>query len=648
MAQRPRKQETMPATNATRFIGFSGASYDEATRTASIVIATSTPVSRYGMVEILAISNEAIDLSRVALGQVKLLDSHNSGSIETILGRLTEAHIEDGQLIGTITFAETDDALEAAQAVARGEITGISAGYKILKWELAGRDEDTDIETWVAARWELFEVSLVSVPADKYSGVRSLTFPITRETVHMETQKTEPAAIDQAAIQEASRLALTNERTRSSEIIAIAARHGLTQDLSAKYIADGTSVEAFKDVVLEHLASQSPAARVASGSGARIEIIDPGQSPAKLREVMVDAIALRYMTPKTAALPVENEHQAREYSSLSILHMGAELAGIPQYHRKSPDAVLEMLSQRSMMGTTDFPLLLSALANKFLLAQYTLQTPSYRLFSVQKPFTNFKAHNFIRAGDFPMPRLLTETGEVPFGNVTENQEQITAKTYAIALPISRQMLVNDDLQAFTDSASAAGYVCPAFENQVAWSIILQNGGAGPLMSDAGNLWNTTATTTAGGHANAASAGTAVTVASLTAGRQAMRNQKSLAGYPLQLVPKYIVSGAAKQTEIDQMLSTNLLANQISNVNVFNTGNTRLTSITDATITDNSWYLFCDPAAAPVFGWGYVGGNNGPAFSVDKPFNRDGLSLKVTEDFAFGALDWRGTWRNAGA
>jgi len=69
--------------------------------------------------------------------------------------------------------------------VERGEIAGISAGYCVREWEIsddAGKILDPDNQqirwddnlTFTATRWSLHEGSLVSVPADHLSGIRSM------------------------------------------------------------------------------------------------------------------------------------------------------------------------------------------------------------------------------------------------------------------------------------------------------------------------------------------------------------------------------------------------------------------------------------------------------------------------------------------
>lgn len=67
--------------------------------------------------------------------------------------------------------------------VSRGELTGISAGYRVDQWLITDADgdvvEERDITwndklTFTATRWQLFEASLVGVPADAVASVRSV------------------------------------------------------------------------------------------------------------------------------------------------------------------------------------------------------------------------------------------------------------------------------------------------------------------------------------------------------------------------------------------------------------------------------------------------------------------------------------------
>lgn len=150
---------------------FAPSSYNAETHTVEAVFSAGSRVARWGVQEELAITPEAIDLLRVALGQVRLLDTHNQQSLNAVLGVVEDARIEGGKLVGRIRFAETEAGRNAEGMVARGELTGISVGYRVTMWTLTSRINEEEI--WRADKWELLEVSLVAVPADPQASIRS-------------------------------------------------------------------------------------------------------------------------------------------------------------------------------------------------------------------------------------------------------------------------------------------------------------------------------------------------------------------------------------------------------------------------------------------------------------------------------------------
>src|ERR1017187_5866310 len=172
---------------STRFADSKPTSFDAKTRTVDCVISMGSPVQRFYGIECLRITPESVNLDRMTGGSmIPLLDSHQAGGIANALGRFTKTWITRGALWGTIAFNETPNGELAMGMVQRGEIAGISAGYAVREWEItdeSGRVIDPDVDrirwdddtmTYTATRWELHEASLVSVPADPKSSIRSL------------------------------------------------------------------------------------------------------------------------------------------------------------------------------------------------------------------------------------------------------------------------------------------------------------------------------------------------------------------------------------------------------------------------------------------------------------------------------------------
>jgi Caudovirus prohead serine protease len=173
-----------PGLLERRFVGTAPSSYNSETRTVVCVISAGAAVKRFYGVEVLRIDEQSVDLDRVRRGVAPLLDSHQSGGIASSLGKISDAWIQGGRLMGRLSFNATEAGRGAEGMVARGEISGVSAGYQVRDWEISdedGRVVDPDSAsyaddlTFTATKWSLLECSLVSVPADSLASVRSLS-----------------------------------------------------------------------------------------------------------------------------------------------------------------------------------------------------------------------------------------------------------------------------------------------------------------------------------------------------------------------------------------------------------------------------------------------------------------------------------------
>jgi hypothetical protein len=166
-----------------RFADLRPESHNPTARTVEAVLSVGAEVKRPFGVEVLLITPSAVDLGRLTSCGIPLIDSHNIFSVGAAFGRLQRAWFDRGNLMGLLSFDDSENGRMAEGLVSRGTIKGISIGYKVDRWKITDSDGavvDPNLMRWndddcvfTATNWELLEVSLVSVPADPGAFVRS-------------------------------------------------------------------------------------------------------------------------------------------------------------------------------------------------------------------------------------------------------------------------------------------------------------------------------------------------------------------------------------------------------------------------------------------------------------------------------------------
>ena len=121
----------------------------------------------------LEISEKAIRLERFMQG-APVLDNHgDNDSVARTLGSVHRVWVENGKLLATLKISKiTKEDREIVEKIKLGIITSVSVGAEIHQQRnVTGKtDKITHI---MATDWEPYEVSLVAVPADKDSIIRS-------------------------------------------------------------------------------------------------------------------------------------------------------------------------------------------------------------------------------------------------------------------------------------------------------------------------------------------------------------------------------------------------------------------------------------------------------------------------------------------
>lgn len=328
--------------------------------------------------------------------------------------------------------------------------------------------------------------------------------------------------------------------------------------------------------------------------------------------------------------------QAKPYMDMTIVEMAAEVTGHKGRARTAQDKLDVFMS--AMHTTSDFPAVFENVLNKRLIAGYQLATPVYSQISMRADFTDFRPHPMVNTGSMPLLLPVGEKGEIKYGTIGDKKEAVALVALAIAIGITRQMIVNDDLSAIDRMLTTQGAAVARTEEANFFTMMLSASGAGPTLTETGRaVFNTTDTTLA-------ASGAAITVASLGAGRAAIQKHKGINQEDLALTPSILLVGPDKLTEAQQLVES-ITPNVSSSVNPFSG---RLTVISTPKITGNAWYLLPDPGAQALFMHGFLQGDAGPRLRMEEPFGVQGVRYSIERDFGVGAIDWRGGWRNPGA
>jgi len=272
-----------------RALAFDLETLDKESRTVEVAVSSEYPVRRWFGMEVLDHSDSAIDLTRLRNGAPFLLQ-HNSWSGQ--IGVVDDAWLDtDRRLRARIRFSRSERAEEIWQDVIDGIRQNISVGYIPLEMVLERSDENLD--HYRVTRWEPYEVSSVSVPADPTVGVgrsnEATNLKITIRGIEMPQPNENPAdgqrqnpapTATPSPVVTGGADPITAERTRVADLIALGDRFN-QRDLATQAISQGQSLDQFRALLLER---QAPAAPLAAAAPKATDL--PGfTQPASARSI---------------------------------------------------------------------------------------------------------------------------------------------------------------------------------------------------------------------------------------------------------------------------------------------------------------------------------------------------------------------------
>lgn len=629
--------------------------------------------------EELSLDPAHVRLERLNAG-APFLKVHEIDTLDAVIGSVVpgSVRIENGRGVAQVRISERADVEPIWRDIQAGHIRAVSIGYQVHRFDISKPDGGREL--WRAVDWTPFEISAVPVGADPAAGFRAKgehhdcvlhrRDAETSEGASPMTDKTTPAApaddtTDAAATEEITmpddktgateaqtRAAETRsqpkapkpeapdteaiatrareaERDRVSTIYDLAGRLNLKRGFAEDLVKRGVSVDESRRLILDQVAAKSDETRtfphVSVPLGGRDERITR-------RDAVANALLHRY-SPTLFQL----EDAARQYRGMTLLELARESLGNAGVNTRGLSR--DEVATRALHSTSDFPEILSAVTNKTLRQAYDAYPRTFSLFCRQVLATDFKSMHRVQLGEAPQLLEVGESGEFKRGTLGESKESYKVKTYGRVVAITRQVLINDDLDAFTRIPAMYGNSIAQLESDVVWGIITAN----PAMADGTTLFHAN-------HKNLAGTGAALAVDAVGAARAAMALQTGLDKKTvLNIRPAFLIVPAALELKAEQLVAQNLVPAATSSV-VPQSIRT-LSPISEPRLdaaSATAWYLAASPNQIDTIEYAYLEGQQGAYIETRNGFDVDGVEIKCRLDFGAKAIDWRGLYKNPGA
>lgn len=344
-------------------------------------------------------------------------------------------------------------------------------------------------------------------------------------------------------------------------------------------------------------------------------------------------------------------YRYEDVRSLSKAEIGMLLFGAADSH---PIQRSYYRDEGPLHTTGSFAYLTENAMNKNLRAGYTEARSTWRtVMKVGNPVPDFKPKRvYITSaiGNFTAWPDGTEPDKSSF---MDYRDSYGVEAYARSLEFSWQTFVNDDMGALTSAPYKLGNAAERTVNAYAWSLVTAN----PTMPDGQAFFLATATGNRK-KANYISSGAAVSVASLGALEELMRQQvgqntrEGAAGPDiLNIEPRYLVVPTAVVRNTAMAIVRSVADPASSNANVHNPYASRLDVIDEPLLAANSstaWYLVADPRLQDGIEISFLQGQETPR--MWSGMEEKTLTRWWAMSLVFGGkqVDFRGWAKQAGA
>lgn len=380
---------------------------------------------------------------------IPILCLHDSHDIDAICGQAKKVKCEGSSLIVDAEFMPVSETAKKVHELAKAGFK-FQASVGISPSDVLYIDKDTkamlngtevDGECYIVRAGVLNEVSIVPLGADNSTAtaIAAASQPQKEKSI-MDPKKTpvEAAKPAEAVTVEA---AANAERERVASVIEACKGH---EDIMAKAVKEGwTADRAELECLRAEKAKTVQAARPDAPS-----IIDlRAAAPKDAKTVAAAACMGAAMADKT----VEAQFKGVDLDAahdLGVNRLSDVFAAFGYIYRPGDNASMTK-AIKAAFSTANIPNVLSNVAHKFVLAGFGAVGEDWRKVSRAVPVTDFKAVKGVRLVMGGVLKPLSKGGDLQHVSLSDESRDLAAATKGSIVGITREDLINDDLEVLS-------------------------------------------------------------------------------------------------------------------------------------------------------------------------------------------------------
>ena len=305
---------------------------------------------------------------------------------------------------------------------------------------------------------------------------------------------------------------------------------------------------------------------------------------------------------------------------------------------------MQMVGMAFTHDTSDFGNILIDIAGASVLAGWDEAPETFHLWTKRGRLSDFRTAKRVGMGSFPSLREVRPGAEYKYITTGDRGETINLATYGELFSITRQAIINDDLDVLSSVPYNMGLAARGTVGDLVYAVLVDN----KPMSDKKNLFDASRKNLFTG------GGSALSIESMIAAKNAMATQKAQVeggkARTLNIRPAFLLCPVALEDKAKQLIRSASVPGADVNAGVDNPIRNFADVIAEPRLDDDSaksWYLAAAQGRDTIE-VSYLDGVDKPYMEQQEGFSVDGVATKVRIDAGVAPLDHRGLNKSVGA